>query len=62
MDIEFVCPYCGKKTEDTTGGVLVDGFILECSECNMTTVVSFETDDDLPESPFKNPDVLSGRG
>lgn len=39
--MEFICPHCKEKTEDTIGGILVDGFILECSECGGTTVVTF---------------------
>ena len=40
--MKFICPHCKKETEDTVGGTLVDGFILECSECFDTTVVRFE--------------------
>ena len=40
--MKFICPHCNKETEDTVGGVLVDGFILECSECFDTTIIHFE--------------------
>ena len=39
--IEFICPKCNKLTEDTIGGVLYSGFLLECSHCFEITVVHF---------------------
>ena len=39
--IKFICQKCGKQTQDTVGGVLHDGFLLECSECFEITVVRF---------------------
>lgn len=42
-DIIFICPHCSSQTEDTVGGILRDGFLLECSKCLQITVVRFDT-------------------